>query len=87
MVPFLEALEKQFKFYCQLGVDMFKEALSVPGLTMKYLFKTTDATFSLFNEENSDLHTLIRENLVGGLSIIFHHYHEAGKTPCLQRRG
>ena len=37
VVPFVEALEKQFKFYCQLEVDMFKEALSMPGLTMKYL--------------------------------------------------
>ena len=59
VVPFLEALEKQFKFYCQLGVDMFKEAISVPGLTLKYLFKTTDATFSLYDQKNSELHTLV----------------------------
>ena len=32
MVLFLEALEKQFSFYCQLGVDKFKDGLSVPEL-------------------------------------------------------
>ena len=80
VVPFLEALEKQFMFYCQLGVDMFKDGISVPGLTLKYLFKTTAANFALYNSKNSDLHDLVRDNMVGGPSIIFHRYHEAGLT-------
>ena len=80
VVPFLEALEKQFNFYCQLGVDMFKDGISVPGLTTKYLFKTTNSTFWLYDTKNSDLHDLVRENMVGGPSIIFHRYHEAEKT-------
>ena len=80
VVPFLEAMEKQFMFYCQLGVDMFKDGISVPGLTLKYLFKTTTANFALYNSKNSDLHDLVRDNMVGGPSIIFHRYHEAGLT-------
>ena len=80
VVPFLEALEKQFMFYCQLGVDMFKDGISVPGLTLKYLFKTTNANFTLYDSKNSDLHELVRDNMVGGPSIIFHRYHEAGLT-------
>ena len=75
-----EAVDKQFRFYCQLGVDMFKDGLSVPGLTLKYLFKTSSSTFCLYDTKNSDLHDLVRENMVGGPSIIFHHYHEAGAT-------
>ena len=59
VVPFLEALEKQFSFYCQLGVDMFKDGLSVPGLTLKYLFKTSSSTFCLYDTKNSDLHDLV----------------------------
>ena len=59
VAPFLEAVEKQFKFYCQLGVDMFKDGISVPGLTLKYLFKTTEANFALYDSKNSDLHDLV----------------------------
>ena len=80
VVPFLEALEKQFSFYRQLGVDMFKDGISVPGLTLKYLFKTSHSTFSLYDKENSDLHDLIKSNNVGGPSIIFHRYHDTGTT-------
>ena len=33
VVPFLEALDKQFAFYQQQNIDMFKDGISVPGLT------------------------------------------------------
>ena len=84
VVPFLEALEKQVKFYREeLKVDMFKDGISVPGLTLKYLFNSIDHTqenFVLFNEKDKDLHKTVKDNLVGGPSIIFHRYHEVGKT-------
>ena len=79
--PFIEALEKMTHFYRDRGIDAFKDGLSVPGLTMKYLFKTSpEAKFALFNEKNKDLHRTFKDNLVGGPSIVFHRYHEAGKT-------
>ena len=78
--PFLEAIQKQFDFYKKLKVDMFKDDISVPGLTLKYLFKTTETNFTLINQQNADLHELIRSNKVGGPSIRFHRYHKAGKT-------
>ena len=81
VAPFMEALQKQFEFYAHLGLDMFKDGMSVPGLTLKYLFKTSkSASFTLFDRHNSDLHDLICQNMVGGPSIIFHRYHEAGIT-------
>ncbi len=84
VVPFLEALEKQFTFYKnELKVDMFKDGISVPGLTLKYLFQTLDHKqdhFVLFNERDKDVHKMVKENLVGGPSIIFHCYHEVGET-------
>ena len=36
VVPFLEALDKQFAFYKQQNIDMFKDGVSVPGLTLLY---------------------------------------------------
>jgi hypothetical protein len=69
-------------FYEDLGVDMFKDAISVPGVTLKYLFKTLpkDVSFSLCSKREQDLHNTIRENIVGGPSIIFHRYHEKDQT-------
>ena len=82
--PFMEALGKQFGFYKgELHLDMFKDGISVPGLTLKYLFNTidpTETTFTLFDKYNSDVHDLIKEWNVGGPSIVFNRYQEAGVT-------
>ncbi len=79
--PFIEALEKMNEFYRIRGIDTFKDGISVPGLTLKYLFKISpEAEFALFDEKNKDLHQLFKANLVGGPSIVFHRYHEVGKT-------
>ncbi len=82
--PFLEALQKQFAFYRdELHLDLFKDAISVPGLTLKYLFKTVDTTntnFTLVDQYNSDLHDLIKKWNVGGPSIVFSRYQERGET-------
>ena len=80
--PFIQALEKQTAFYKSLGVDMLKDAVSVSGLTLRYLFKSLpkDVYFSLINEKHCDLHTLLRDQIVGGPSIVFHRYHEKDLT-------
>ena len=82
VVPFLEAVEKMSQFWQERKIDMFKDGISVPGLTLKYLFSylSPQTYFSLFDKANSDLYHLIRDNNTGGPSIIFHRYHEAGKT-------
>jgi hypothetical protein len=36
VTPFLEALEKQISMYQELGVDLLKDGISVPGITLKY---------------------------------------------------
>ena len=81
--PFLSAIAEQSKFYRERGIDMFKDGIGVPGLTLRYLFKTMpseDVYFALFSDDQADLHSLLREHLVGGPSIIFHRYHEKGVT-------
>ncbi|GFN74662.1 hypothetical protein PoB_000116800 [Plakobranchus ocellatus] len=80
--PFIEALVKQCEFYKTLGLDMLKDAVSVPGLTLRYLFKTMPRAhfFSLIREKDKDLHEELRKQIVGGPSIIFYRYHEKGIT-------
>ncbi|KAK3736485.1 hypothetical protein QZH41_017404, partial [Actinostola sp. cb2023] len=69
-------------FWRERKIDMFKDGVSVPGLTMKYLFSSLPrhTYFALFEEKNKDLYHTFKENNTGGPSIIFHRYHEAGKT-------
>ena len=54
--------------------------MSVPGLTLRYVFKTMAKSnfFSLSHEKDKDLHEKLRKQVVGGPSIIFHRYHEKG---------
>ena len=80
VIPFVEAVEKMKVYYQEKHLDIFKDGVSLPGLTLKYLMRTTDAKFSLFNEENKDLYYLMKKGIVGGPSIIFDRYQEAGKT-------
>ena len=81
--PFIKALDIQTKFFkTELQLDMLKDGKSIPGLTLRYLFQelSPDVYFSLFNERQADLHTLLREQIVGGPSIIFNRYHEKDQT-------
>lgn len=56
---------------------------------LTYLFQTleSDIFFSLFDGEIKDLNYTFKKHMVGGPSIIFHCYHEAGKTKINQREG
>ena len=82
VTPFLDAISKQFAFYCDRDIDMFKDGISVPGLSLLHLFNDlpNDTYFTVFNRTNSDLHQLVKDNIVGGPAIIFHRYHEKGIT-------
>ena len=82
VIPFLEAIAKQFAFYHDRGIDMFKDGISVPGLSLLHLFNDlpNDTYFTVFNRTNSDLHKLVKDNIVGGPAIIFHRYHEKDVT-------
>ena len=82
VTPFLEAISKQFAFYRDRDIDMFKDGISVPGLSLLHLFNDlpNDTYFTVFNRTNSDLHELVKDNIVGGPAIIFHRYHEKDVT-------
>ena len=91
VMPFLDAIAKQAGFYKHQNIDMFKDGISVPGLSLLHLFNDlpNDTYFTVFNRTNSDLHELVKDNIVGGPAIIFHRYHEknvtrirGGSEPC-----
>ena len=41
VAPFLEALQKMKEFYTGLGVDIFKDAVSLPGVSQQYILRKT----------------------------------------------
>ena len=91
VTPFLDAIAKQAAFYRDRHIDMFKDGISAPGLSLLHLFNDlpNDTYFTVFNRTNSDLHELVKDNIVGGPAIIFHRYHEknvtrirGGSEPC-----
>ena len=63
-------------------MDPFKDAISLPGLTQRYLFQNLPENnyFVGFGHEHKYLYKILRENIVGGPSIIFHRHQEAGAT-------
>ncbi len=72
VVPVLSAVAKMFEFYEHRSMDMFKCAISVPGLSLCYLFLTLsdDTYFSLIDTKNKDLYYLIKKKIIGGPSIV-----------------
>lgn len=81
--PFLLAAEKLFHYWVDLGIDAFKgNCVSLPGLALAYLtrYKALHTILPLFRSAHQDIHATIRDNIVGGLSVVNHREHEKGVT-------
>ena len=79
VVPFLKALDKISQFWCRHGVNMLKEAISLPGLAFKFemsFLKEQGLHLSSFH--NQDLYQHFKDNMVGGPTIIFHCHAKRG---------
>ena len=55
----VEAINKMFEFYRAKNLDMFKDAISLPGLAYKMLMNCPNANFSLFEEEDKHLYYML----------------------------
>ena len=71
VVPTLEAMQKMLAFYHKKGVDMLKLGCTLRNLANICLHKSTSAKFYQFTETDKYLLEKIREDMVGGLSIVF----------------
>ena len=80
VIPMVEAINKMFEFYRAKNLDMFKDAISLPGLAYKMLMNCPNANFSLFEEKDKHLYYMLKNNIRGGPSIIFNRHQEVDKT-------
>jgi hypothetical protein len=81
--PFVTAVTRLQEFYFKRNIDVFKIAISLPGIARRMLFESAakeGVHFSLFDEKNKDLYRTMKNNTIGGPSIIFTRYNKAGET-------
>ena len=71
VVPILESMQKMIEFYQKKETDMLKLGCTLPNLANFCLHKSTDSKFYPFTESDKDLLEKIREDMVGGPSIVF----------------
>ena len=71
VVPTLEAMQKMIEFYHQKEIDMLKLGCTLPKLAKICRQKSIDSKFYPFTESVKDLLEKIREDMVGGPSIVF----------------
>ena len=68
--PTIEAMQKVIEFYHQMEIDMLKTRVTLPSLANICLHKSSDWKFYPFTESDKDLLEKIREDMVGGPSIV-----------------
>ena len=85
VAPFLEALPKMKEFYTDLGVDIFKDAVSLPGVSKQYLLRKTLQPRRGYKPPelyipNKEAYAMLKAAVVGGPSLVFTRKHVAGET-------
>lgn len=79
--PFLVAISNQIAFYSEKGLDLFKSAYSLPGISFLYVFQTSpQARFMLFNKTESNVCKALQKQMTGGPSIVFSREAEVNKS-------
>ena len=85
VAPFLEALQKMKEFYTGLGVDIFKDAVSLPGVSQQYILRKTLQPRRGYQPPelyapNAEAYAMLKAAVVGGPSLVFTRKHVAGET-------
>ena len=79
--PLHKAVKKMVDFYEQHSIDLLKETLTLSGAANKILHRSNKGEgIFLFNFKNKDLYQKVRDNVVGGPSIVFSRYEKVNET-------
>ena len=85
VAPFLEALQKMKEFYTGLGVDIFKDVVSLPGVSQQYILRKTLQPRRGYKPPelyapNKEAYAMLKAAVVGGPSLVFTRKHVVGET-------
>ena len=80
--PFVEALLNMLSIYQDKQIDLFKNCVTVPSAARHLIFNSVDddVKFALCDESQKDIHTLFKQNICGGPSIVMTRYQERNVT-------
>jgi len=78
VAPFIEALQKMKGYYGERGIDICKDAVSLTGVSLKYVLRGTEE--EKLYAPTKKAYTHLKAAVSGGPSIVFTRYHEAGVT-------
>jgi len=76
----LEALEKMKSFYTERGIDILKDAVSLPGVSLHYLLRGAIERGADLYSPSKEAYEMLKGAVVGGPSLVFTRRHEAGVT-------
>ena len=80
ITPFLEALNKMRGYYIEKEIDILKDAVSLPGVSLMYLLRGSIKKGASLFAPGEESYKLLKKAVVGGPSIVFTRYHEADVT-------
>ena len=66
--PFVTAVQNLQQYYFKRHIDIFRNSISVPGLSRQMLFECGNAegaSFALCDDKNKDLYYTIKQNIIG----------------------
>ena len=82
VTPFLETLKKMKAFHTEIGVDIFKDTVSLLGVAMQYILQGTlrQRNAPELYAPSSEAYEMLKVAVVGGPSLVFTRKHVARKT-------
>ena len=69
VAPGLEALEKMRNFYTEKGIDILKDAVSIPGVNLHYLLRGAVERGAELHAPGKEAYEMLKEAVVGGPSL------------------
>ena len=85
--PLHKAVTKMARFYEQHSIDLLKETLTLSGAANKILHRSNKGEgIFLFNYKDKDLYQSVRNNIVGGPSIVFSRYEKLMKLSSMMKK-
>ena len=86
VAPGLEAFDKMRGFYTEKGIDLLKDAVSIPRVSLHYLLRGTIEQGAELYRPCKEAYEMLKGAVVGEPSIVFTRYHEAGVTKLRSHR-
>ena len=88
VTAFLETFEKMKSFYTKLGIDIFKDAVLLPGVSMQYILRGTLRRRNPpeLYAPGSEAYEMLKAAVVSGPSLVFTRKHVAGETKMRSRK-